>query len=235
MSVHLRPESAFSLGRNPQSPDDKQLAFVSGRSGDREIYVRPTSGQGDPRLLYSADTQIALTDWSNDGRFLFFSRVNPKGSDVWTLDVQKAEAVALLSGSWFEGARLSPDGKWLAFTSYESGKEEIYVQSFPVAGGRSIVSSDAAPGSAAVPTWRPDGRELFYMRGSEILAVPVTAGASFSFGTPKILFSVSVTVSSPGFSVSADGQRILTNEMPPADQSKIGARLIQNWPRALEQ
>ena len=217
------------------SPDDDQVAFVSGLSRDREVYVRPTSGQGDPRLLYSADTQIQLTDWSNDGRFLFFSRVNPKGSDVWTLDVQKSEAVPLLSGSWFEGARLSPDGKWLAFTSYESGKQEIYVQSFPVAGGRSIVSSDAAPGDAALPTWRPDGRELFYLRGSEILAVPVTAGASFSFGTPKVLFSVSVTVNSPDYSVSADGQRILTNELPPADQSKIGARLIQNWPRALTQ
>ena len=107
------------------------------------------------------------------------------------------------------------------------------MQSFPVAGGRSVVSSDAAPGNAAFPTWRPDGRELFYLRGSEIVAVPVTADASFSFGTPTVLFSVSVN--SPDFSVSKDGQRILTNELPPADQSKIGARLIQNWPRALEQ
>jgi len=217
------------------SPDDSQVAFVSGRSGDREIYVRPTSGQGDPRLLFSAETQIELTDWSNDGRFIFFNRLSSKGSDIWTLDVQKAEATPLLSGGWFEDARLSPDGKWLAFTSYESGNEEIYVQSFPAAGGRSLVSSDAAPGSAAHATWRPDGRELFYLRGSEIVAVPVTGDASFSVGTPKALFSVSVTVNSPQYSVSEDGQRILTNELPPADQSKIGASLIQNWPRALKQ
>jgi len=234
----VRTRFTFDLAdeRTPVwSADDGQLAFVSGRSSNREIYVRPTSGQGDPRLLFSADTQIELTDWSRDGRSIFFNRLNPQGSEVWTLDVQKPEAAPLLTGGWFEDARLSPDGKWLAFTSGESGKAEIYVQSFPAAGGRSIVSSDAAPGNAAFPTWRPDGRELFYLRGSEIFAVPVTADASFSFGTPKVLFRVSVTVNSPDYSVSADGQRILTNELPPADQSKIGARLIQNWPRVLTQ
>ncbi len=217
------------------SPDDSQVAFVSSRSGKGEIYVGPASGQGEPRLLFSAGEQIELTDWSNDGRLMFFNRVNPKGSDIWTLDVQKAQAVPLLSGNWFEDARLSPDGKWLAFTSYESGKEEIYVQSFPTAGGRWIVSSDTVPGRASHPVWRPDGRELFYERGSAIAAVPVTGEARFSFGAPNVLFGVSVTVVSAEYSVSADGKRILTNELPAADPSKIGARLIQNWPRALKQ
>ena len=216
------------------SPDDGQLAFVSGRSGVREINVRPTSGQVDARTVFSADAQLELTDWSNDGRFILFNRPNPKGCDIWILDVQKAEAAPLLSGGWFEDGRVSPDGKWVAFSSDESGKSEIYVQSFPVVGGRSVVSSDAAPGSAKSPTWRPDGHELFYVRGSEIVAVPVTTDGSFSFGTPTVLFSVSVTVTSPDFSVTKDGQRILTNEFPPADPSKIGARLIQNWPGALK-
>jgi Tol biopolymer transport system component len=219
------------------SPDDSHLAFVLWRSGAGEIYVRPTSGQGDATLLFTAGPQIELTDWSKDGRLMFFNQMNPSagGSDIWTLDVQKAEARPLLSGSWFASARLSPDGKWLAFTSDESGKSEIYVQSFPTAGGRWMVSSDDAPGFASLPTWSPDGRELFYLRGSEIVAVPVTAAASFSFGTPTILFGVSVTSVSGDYSVSDDGQRILTNELPPTDQSKIGAGLILNWPRALKQ
>ena len=219
------------------SPDDSQLAFASSRNGEGEIYVRPSSGQDDARLLFSAGAQIQLTDWSSDGRLIFFNRVNPSGgaSEIWTLDVQKAEAALLLSGSWFEDARLSPDGKWLAFASYESGKVEVYVQSFPAAGGRWIVSSDVVPGRASLPTWRADGRELFYLRGGEIAAVPVTGDASFSFGTPRMLFGVSVTTDGADYSISEDGQRILTNELPAADPSKIGARLIQNWPRALRQ
>jgi eukaryotic-like serine/threonine-protein kinase len=138
-----------------------------------------------------------------------------------------------LFGSWFEDARLSPDGKWLAFASDESGKAEIYVQSFPAAGGRWMVSSDAVPGRASLPMWRSDSRELFYLRGGEILSVPVMGDAGFSFGTPKALFGVSVTSASADYSVSNDGQRILTNELPPADQSRIGARLILNWTSAL--
>jgi hypothetical protein len=82
--------------------------------------------------------------------------------------------------------------------------------------------------------WRSDGRELFFLRGGTVLALPVTGDASFSFGTPKALFSVSVTVHSADYSISQDGQRILTNELPPADQSKVGALLIQNWSAALK-
>jgi hypothetical protein len=98
-----------------------------------------------------------------------------------------------------------------------------------------MVSSDDVTGNASLATWRPDGRELFYLRGREIAAVPVSGDASFSFGTPRILFGVSVTTVSGDYSVSEDGQRILTNELPPADPSKIGASLVQNWPRALKQ
>jgi Tol biopolymer transport system component len=126
-----------------------------------------------------------------------------------------------------QGAQLSPDGKWLAFASDESGNSEIYVQSFPEAGGRWTVSSAAAPGRASNPSWRSDSRELFYLRGGTIIAVPVMGDAGFSFGIPEVLFGVSITSASAQYSVSNDGQQILTNELPPADQSRIGARLIE--------
>jgi Tol biopolymer transport system component len=142
--------------------------------------------------------------------------------------MQDSEAKPLLSGRFQQtDARLSPDGDWLAFVSDESGKPEVYVQSFPEAARRLTVSSDAVPRAASQPRWRSDGRELYYLRGGTIVAVPVTGDATFSFGTPVTLFSVSVTSSNADFAVSEDGRRILTNELPPADPSKIGARLIR--------
>ena len=218
------------------SPDDSLLAFSSGRNGEGEIYVRPTSGQGDAKLLFTADGQIELSDWSSDGRLIFFDRLNPSGggTDIWVLDMQTSEATPLLSGHEFTDASLSPDGKWLAFSSDESGTSEIYVQSFPAATGRWMVSNDTRPISAFLPKWRSDGRELYYLRGGEVVAVPVTADATLSFGTPKTLFHVSVrSAGGADYEVSEDGQRILTNELPPADPSKIGATLIQNWAATL--
>jgi Tol biopolymer transport system component len=217
------------------SPDDGQLAFVSGRDAEGEIYVRPTSGQGDARLLFTAGAQINLTDWSSDGRLIFFNRLDTSNDgDIWTLDMQTSDATVLMSGKSDQSdASLSPDGRWLAFVSNESGKYEVYVQSFPEAKGRWMVSSDAGPRSADRPRWRSDGRELYYLRGGAVVAVPVTGETTFSFGTPKTLFSVSVTSASADYAIDRDGQRILTNELPPADQSNAGARLIQNWPAVL--
>jgi dipeptidyl aminopeptidase/acylaminoacyl peptidase len=218
------------------SPDDSRLAFVSSRVAQGEVYVRPTSGQDDASLIYSVEAQIELTDWSSDGRTIFFNTLDVNsGDDVWTLDTQTHEAKPLLSGKMDESyACLSPDGRWLAFVSNESGDRELYVQAFPEAGGRWMVSTDTGPTDANRPRWRSDGRELFYLRGGVLMAVPVTAtGGTFSFGEPRKLFSVSVTSASSYFAVSKDGQRILTNELPPADRSKVGARLIQNWPALL--
>jgi eukaryotic-like serine/threonine-protein kinase len=224
--------------RNPLwSPDDSQLVFSSMRDAEGRIYVRPTSGQSEATLLYATNVQIELTDWSMDGRLIFFSRVNPTagGSEIWTFDLETSEAKPLLTGQWIDYASLSPDGKWLAFTSDESGKSEVYVQSFPAGAGRWMVSSDAGQSRASRPAWRGNGRELFYMRGGQVMAVPVTGDVNFSFGRPTTLLSVSVTSANAEYAVSPDGQRILTNELPPADQSMIGARLIQNWTSALEQ
>lgn len=220
------------------SPDDQQLAFASGRNGEGEIYVRPASGQGDAKLLFTANTQIVLTDWSGDGRLILFDRLalGDDAWDVWALDAQSSEAKPLLSGRFDQmEARLSPDGHWIAFVSDESGKTEAYVQSFPEAKGRLTVSSDSGRRAVSKPRWQGDGREIYYLQGGSVVAVPVRGDATLSFGTPTALFSVSVTsFSQADYAVSPDGQRILTNELPPADPSKIGARLIQNWTAALE-
>ena len=220
------------------SPDDGRLAYTSAQKAEGEIWVRPTSGQGDAQLVFTAGTSIALTDWSNDGRLLLFDYqqlVGDNDLDIWVLDMQTLEARAYLSGKFSQStARLSPDGEWIAFESEESGKSEIYVQGFPEADGRWMISNDGGGRGAYAPVWGDDGRELFYKRGNSVLAIPVTPGAGFSFGTPQTLFDL-IVKSGVGSSlvITDKGQRILCNELPPADPSKLGARLIQNWSSTL--
>jgi hypothetical protein len=114
------------------------------------------------------------------------------------------------------------------------GYRELTTQGFPEADGRWMVSNDGGTRGAWDPVWDDDGRELFYRRGNSVMSVSVTPGAGFAFGTPRALFGVIVkSGAGGGFAVTDKGQRILSNELPPADPSKSGARLIQNWSTAL--
>ncbi|MGD8413568.1 MAG: hypothetical protein PVF33_05020, partial [Candidatus Latescibacterota bacterium] len=221
--------------RNPRwGPDDGRIIFDSARKGAGEIYIRPTSGQGDVELLYESKTNIVLCDWSEDGRVVLFSRLmlDKAGWDIWAFDMETSEASPLIAGPFDQiAASLSPDGKWLAYQSDESGTQEIYVQAFPDPNGRWMVST----GGGTQPVWRADGRELFYLGGRGIASVTVSTTDGFAFGSPKELFAVNLkSTVSTNYAVSNDGQRILTNELPPVDPSKIGARLIQNWTAALD-
>jgi Tol biopolymer transport system component len=216
------------------SPDGSSIVFSSARESVGEIYQRPVSGQGDPQLLYTTGTNITLTDWSQDGRWVFFASLAPgdRGWDLWALDMQTSVAEPVLDGPFNESSgRLSSDGKWLTFTSDESGKFEVYVQSFPDADGRWMVSTDGGSESF----WRGDGRELFFLRDERvIMAVDVTGDKALSFGTPRPLYTVDMN-SGVGsvYDVRRDGQRFLFTERLPVETNKIGARLIQNWTAGL--
>jgi Tol biopolymer transport system component len=216
------------------SPDDSSIVFSSARNSVGEIYQRPVSGQGGATLLNTPGTNISLTDWSHDGRWVLFSSLAPgdQGWDLWALDMQTSVAEPILDGPFNESSgRLSPDGRWLSFTSDESGDFEVYVQSFPDANGRWMVSTEG--GNEAY--WRGDGRELFFIQDARVvMAVDVTSDTTFSFGRPRPLFTVS-TNSAVGsvYNVSQDGQRFLFTERLPVDPSKVGARLIQNWTAGL--
>ena len=214
------------------SPDDRNIAYNSAQTGIGGIYLRPVSGQEPAKVIYEAKTQIALSTWSSDGRHLFFNRLEPNenGYDVWALDMESLKAEAVLAGpSDQSDASLSPDGRYLAFSSDESGQPQIYVQSYPTAAGRWMVSGDMTAGRAAHPLWRQDGHELFYVRGNALEAVPVETDNGFTFGTPQYLFSMNLSSVNASYDPSADGQHILTNEMPATDRDQVGARLIQNW------
>lgn len=218
------------------SEDDSRLLFSSLREAIGEFYARPLSGQEKPTLLHTGKSSLILTDWSRDGRYIFYSDIVADGGKfgLYVLDTQSSEARLLSSGSAHEfNGTLSADGNLLAFASNETGRYEIYLQSFPEATRRWMVSSDGGE----QPLWRDDGLELFFLSPeSYLMAVDIHAASTLEIGKPKPLFAVEPRFADSvhSYAASADGQRFLINERPPRDPNKMGAMLIQNWVAALE-
>src|SRR5262249_716558 len=148
------------------------------------------SRDGEDKLLWKSDYQKNPSDWSLDGRFIIYSQRDSKASwDVWVLPVTgsvdaKPYPVVRTKANEIAGT-LSPDGRWLAYVSDESGRYEIWVQSFSDGGGKRQVSTGGGGG----PRWRQDGRELFYYAADgKLMAAPVRNGDSFEVGTAVPLF-----------------------------------------------
>jgi Tol biopolymer transport system component/Ser/Thr protein kinase RdoA (MazF antagonist) len=217
------------------SPDDARIAFSSARVGMGELYRRDAAGTGQDELLFSSDSALDIGDWSPDGRLLVFSIINRQtGLDLWTYSFEDGKARPWLEGpedQW--GPRLSPDGRWIAYASDESGRYEIYVRSFPdPQKGRWQVSRAGGFG----PTWRADGRELFYLvDDGTLMAVDVRTQGSFDSSTPRSLFQVSFkrTLSGMPYDAAPDGQRFLINTAAADDTTGQAATLLLNWTEAL--
>ncbi len=216
------------------SPDDTRIAFVSSRPGIGELYERDAAGAGQDELLFAAGTLINVNDWSPDGRLILFASLNREtGWDLWLYSVEDRQARPWLEGPLDQfDARFSPDGRWIAYTSSESGRMEVYVQPFPEAKGRWQVSRTSGNG----PVWRKDGKELFYQSATDnqIMAVEIRATATFSVGTPQPLFRAATRASTgPSFDVAPDGQHFLLNSVGEMGTAMRSASLVLNWPEAL--
>jgi serine/threonine protein kinase len=220
------------------SPDGRRVVFrsaatTSGPSAG--LYIRATDGAGEVEPFFSA--AVIPEDWSSDGRYVIFDRLaDATKSDIWALPLA-ADGRRLLplpivqSAAWEQEARISQDGRWIAYTSDESGEREVYVRPFPSGPGQWLVSSHGGE----APRWRRDGKELFYVSGNRaIVAAPVTPGAVFKSGAGKVLFearlvrhpSVGQLRATLEYDVSADGQRFLLNS-PSGTAAPI--QLIVNW------
>ena len=180
------------------SPDDSQVAFSSSRSAEGEIYVRPTSGQGDAKLMFTANAQIALTDWSSDGRLIFFEHLNPGDgeSDIWTsrrANVRRRRPCCREERISRTPASLPTASGWHSPHSRPERRKSMCRPSLRL---RDAGWFPAMPGSslATNPEWRSDGRELFYLRGS---ASPGCSGD----GNCDILFRCAADLVQQEFSV----------------------------------
>lgn len=222
------------------SPDGTRIAFWSNPRGVKDLYARP-AGAGLPEAMYRDGNDKYPTDWSRDGRFLLFHEQSPGTQmGIWALSLADRRAAAVLDTLFNEGyPALSPDGKWLAYQSDDSGRFEVYVQSFDgLAGGtrrRWQVSTDAGYGQSGLPRWRGDGNELFFMTmQGDVMSVSVAVkNGEFSAGVPQPLFeSRPLPKSWNLFDVSRDGGRFLLN-LPLEWSNSSVITVMTNWTKKL--
>ncbi len=221
------------------SPDGSKIAYFSNAEGVDDIYVKPSSGEGRAELFYTSTLPKYPTDWSRDGRYILFCVVTPNTrSDVWAITTADRKAAPVLDTINAESyATLSPDGKWLAFQSDESGRSEVYVQPFEFAASGTRKYWLISSGGGGLPRWRADGAEIFYTTsGGRMMAVSVhPAGGDFQFETAHMLFQ---TRPIPGswnlYNVSPDGQRFLLN-LPMEWSSAAPITVVTNWTEKLKE
>jgi eukaryotic-like serine/threonine-protein kinase len=223
----------FSAGNNfcpVWSPDGSRIVFTSEGAGSSSLLEKPATGQGEEKLLLkSEEGRVVASDWSRDGKYIAYSL---RGKESWDILVLPTfgdhKPIPVLRTPFNElWPTFSPDGRFVAYQSNESGRTEIYVQTFPDASGKWQVS--AAGGIDA--SWRADGKEIFYRAPDQkIMAVDVQAGETFQAGIPRPLFSARVPSGAfrNRYAATADGQRFLF-VAPLGRESMTPTTVVLNW------
>ena len=214
------------------SPDGKTVAFYSVRNPPG-IYQKATSGAGSDELMAATGRQTWPRDWSSDGRFILYNKVR----SLWVLPVQGerkpfpylATPVQGESGGYF-----SPDSRWIAYESEETGRQDIFVQDFPARAAKFQVST----AGGVEPRWRRDGRELFYLgTDGRLMSVSVDFAPALKLGVPKALFHTPLmnlpVPSQRRFGVSPDGQRFLMS-IPLLGSTAAPVTVSVNWPSLVQ-
>jgi serine/threonine protein kinase len=203
-------ESSSDDDASVWSPDGSRLAFASARGGPQRLFLRPVGGVGSEQSLLKTTNAEIPSDWSRDGRFLAYGApAEATDFDIWILPLEgdRKPFPFLQTKAPEFGARFSPDGKWVAYPSFESGRVDVYVAPFPGPGQRVAISTAGGTG----PRWRGDGKELFYITDDgKVMSVPIRPGATLEPGLPVPLFEARARNQAGGrFDVTADGQRFL--------------------------
>jgi Tol biopolymer transport system component len=214
------------------SRDGTRIVFRSDRTGDNLLFGRSSTGAGDDEQLTSVNAANPTDVSADGGTIMFHQSVAVTNTDIGIIPPAKDTAPTYVISTPFDeyDGRFSPDGKWVSYVSDESGRPEVYVQTFPVTGNKWVVSTNGG----AEPRWRGDGRELFYVANDgKLMAVDIGTGAGFVASTPKALFQTTVRPSSNPFHVwmdaRSDGQRFLIKRT--ADAFGVsGLTVVLNWP-----
>src|ERR1700722_1449844 len=180
------------------SPDGSRIIFTSNRSGVYDLYQKASSGAGNEAVLYQSTEGKGPNSWSPDGKFLiYYSLGQPTHLRLLAVDGPADRKPVPLVDPQFSSVtgKFSPDGRWIAYTSNESGKNEVSVRPFDAATGSAGSPVIVTSGGGRTPLWRGDGKELFYItQDGMATALEVKAGAAFQVGVPKPLFKVPAAV-----------------------------------------
>ncbi len=212
------------------TPDGKRIAFQSNKEGSPNLFWQLADGSGGLERLTTSEYIHAPMSWSSDGRLLAFIEITPStGYDIWVLRLSDRKAQAFLRTPFHESApRFSPDGRWLAYISDETGRYEVYVQPYPGPGGKWQISTEGG----TEPVWNPNGRELFYRSGDKMMAVEITTQPGFSAGKPNVLFEgkyLPTPATFPNYDVAPDGQRFLMCKASEQEAAPTQINVVLNW------
>jgi len=222
------------------SPDGGTIIFDSNRKGFGDLYRKSSNGAGSAELLYADGLLKLPSGWSPDGKFLLYSPLGrKKGWDLWVLPNPPGppggvKPYPFLRTPFNEiNGQFSPDGKWIAYQSDESGRFEIYATPFPGPGGKRQIST----GGGRLARWRSDGKEIFYVTESgQLMAAEVKENGS-TLETGKIggpFFGGMPVGNGMTYDVSADGQRFLAIVPPEQQSTSAPLTLVQNWVAGLK-
>jgi serine/threonine protein kinase len=221
------------------SPDGAHIAFYSNRDGTYKLFQKPSSGAGTEEVLFKLDTSIRIADWSSDGRYIVYYNPNTKGKIHLSVLPQFGDRKPfpfLQTESNEYHVALSQDGRWIAYISDESGRYEVYIQSFPKPGAKWQVST----GGGVQPRWRRDGKELFFVSPDrKLMAVDVKGDSTLQVGAAHTLFETHIFGGSnvtqgwrQQYDVAADGQQFLMSVETEGSTPPIN--IVLNWTAGLK-
>jgi serine/threonine-protein kinase len=214
------------------TPDGQRIVFTSAKDGPRNLYWQRADGSGGLERLTTSEHLHIAKSFSRDGQLLVFHEsATGRARNISVLRLSGRKTEPFLGTPFNEGAaRFSPDGRWLAYVSDESGRPEIYVQPYPGPGGKWQVSTDGG----TEPAWNRNGRELFYRSGNKMMAVETMTRPSFSAGKPRVLFEGEYVMTpypqlGSDYDVSADGQRFLMVKETARTVFNEQINVVLNW------
>jgi serine/threonine-protein kinase len=216
------------------SPDSRRLAFTSQREGGASLTVIAADGSDEPRRLFEGTQSRIPVSWSKDGLLAYYEIGQGNQRDIWVVDAAGgAPPVAFVATPANELSPVfSPDGRWVAYVSNETGRNEVYVRPYPPPGPVTAVSIDGG----TEPVWRRDGAELYYRHEDFLMAVAVRRTPGFSAGQPRRVLRMEMVpnaAGNPGYDVLPDGRRFLALR-PTAEASMDGLHLVLGWRTELE-
>ncbi len=225
-----RLTSGDAVGGGPVwSPDASRVVFEQQRAGASDLYVMNSSGEGTPELLVASPQYKTSLDWSADGRWLLYTQTGAQGTrELWVWSVAEKKASPYLhSESNFQQGVFSPDGRWVAYQSNESGRPEISVRPFPGPGARQQISR----GGGLAPRWSRDGREIVFSWGDKLMAADVRMPKGIEAGEPRVLLTL--PPNTEVWDITGDHQRLLV-ATPVADQkAPAPLSIVTNWTAGL--